>query len=354
MQIDFHHAVTYVVARLAGFSHSKADIIAYCAQYVDDANNSGVIKFDNKSMYRRISSAHKMLDYRNLRELANHHVWIPFHFLPGNSGKPQGENDKASFINKIICVPDSFIAQDMIRACIEEQDELYGLHRLGVTMHVYADTWAHQQFAGVNDKVNEASHIQGSGGKTATKLRDKLANFFIGETFPLGHGAVLSYPDQPHLEWSYTNGNNKKIKRNNPLDFLEAADKMCQAMQRYQLSDPEAQVDGLPESDKKKIDRMLRTTREEDGHKRHEKWLKAIADGKFSFGPSRLTYIPKGKGSWKHKAIGTKEWVDGPEDRFAYKKSFLKSNWKCFHDALQAHRFAILHNILPKYGICAA
>ncbi len=34
MQIDFHHGLTYVVARLAGgFDHPQASIIAHCAQY---------------------------------------------------------------------------------------------------------------------------------------------------------------------------------------------------------------------------------------------------------------------------------------------------------------------------------
>ena len=41
MQIDFHHAVTYVVARLSGIKQEKAEIIAYAAQYVD---NGGFIK----------------------------------------------------------------------------------------------------------------------------------------------------------------------------------------------------------------------------------------------------------------------------------------------------------------------
>ncbi len=40
MQIDFHHTVTYVIARLAGFSQTEAGVIAYSAQYVDDAVNS--------------------------------------------------------------------------------------------------------------------------------------------------------------------------------------------------------------------------------------------------------------------------------------------------------------------------
>ena len=103
MQIDGHHTLTYIVARLAGFNHNQASNIAYSAQYVDDATNSGTIHFKNGAMYTRISSAHKMLDYRNTDELANHQVWIPFHFLPGNAGKPAGENPEGSFITKLVC-----------------------------------------------------------------------------------------------------------------------------------------------------------------------------------------------------------------------------------------------------------
>ena len=59
MQIDFHHAVTYVLARLAGFPHDDAHIIAYAAQYVDDANNSGLIEFaDVAPPFYHIASAH--------------------------------------------------------------------------------------------------------------------------------------------------------------------------------------------------------------------------------------------------------------------------------------------------------
>jgi hypothetical protein len=63
MQIDFHHGVTYVIARLAGFDHRQADVVSYCSQYVDDAVNSGTICFDNGAMFTRISSAHKTKDF---------------------------------------------------------------------------------------------------------------------------------------------------------------------------------------------------------------------------------------------------------------------------------------------------
>ena len=46
MQIDFHHTVTYVVARLAGFKASEAQTIAYAAQYVDDATQDGTVRFE--------------------------------------------------------------------------------------------------------------------------------------------------------------------------------------------------------------------------------------------------------------------------------------------------------------------
>jgi len=125
-------------------------------------------------------------------------------------------------------------------------------------------------------------------------------------------------------------------------------------MQRFQLKDADAETEGLPARDKDKLASMLRNTKSEDGRKRHEKWLQAIQDGKFSFGPEELSYIPKGEASWKHAALGTIQWVDQAKDVHRYKKSFLKSNWKLFHDALQAHRFVVLHDILPRYGICAA
>ncbi|PMB33356.1 hypothetical protein CEN43_10385 [Fischerella thermalis BR2B] len=354
MQIDFHHGVTYVVARLAGFEHKAASIIAYCAQYVDDATNAGIIRFDNGALFSRISSAHKMLDYRNFQELANHRVWIPFHFLPGNGGKKVGEYLTSSFIDKLICRPNSYVAQDMVSECIRRRDSTYALHRLGITMHVYADTWAHQGFAGVNHRVNEAKKLVDEYGNPDRSLMDLLKNYCVSEALPLGHGAVLSHPDKPYLRWGYTNGRGEKITRDNPKDFLEAAECMCKAMQRYIIGNPDADVPGLPKSDQDTIASMLQNITDKKGSVRHQKWLQAIAEGKFSFGKEYVTYIPKGKNSWKYIALGTEEYVDRDNEIFSYHTTFLASDWKLFHDALKAHHFYIIHELLPRYDICVA
>ena len=74
----------------------------------------------------------------------------------------------------------------------------------------------------------------------------------------------------------------------------------------------------------------------------------------FSFGPVTVSYVDKGKDSWKFNAIGTEKPLDSEEDVFQFCDDFFDSNWKHFHDALLAHRFYILHELLPLYGICMA
>ena len=354
MDIDSHHAGTYVVARLAGMTHREAEVVAYCAQYVDDATNEGVIRFDTGASYHHICSAHKMLDYRNTEALASARVWVPFHFLPGNGGLPAGHDPKGNYVDKLICRPDSLVAKDMVRAAICGHAAPYALHRLGITAHVYIDTWAHQGFTGTNHEINKASDIIGATGEPDLSMIAKLKGFFVSSAFPVGHGAVLGHPDRPHLIWGYTNGRGDKVLRNNSQDFLSAFDAMCKMFRRYLSQNPDAEVPGLPEPDRTLIQAMFRTLTDPEGQVRHQQWLDAIAQGHFSFGKAKLTYRAKGEGSWKHAALGTVKETDSEDDVFSFRPTFLQSDWKLFHDALQYHRFHVVHELLPRYGVCTA
>ncbi|MGV1099796.1 DUF6765 family protein [Thiovibrio sp. JS02] len=353
MQIDFHHAVTYVAARCAGFSPEEAATVAYAAQYVDDATASGPVWFDNKAMYLRCSSAHASLDLRNLKNEENHLVWLPFHFLPGNGGRPAGKDPKGSFINKIICRPDSPVAAEMLASVTADQAKPYALHRLGIAMHVYADTWAHQGFAGVLHEVNEVESMKETGKSGVFKggLK-KFIGCLLDDTIPpLGHGRALVFPDMPFLSWEYSNGQGERIVRNNADLFAAAAEAMCRAMQRYRRhGDPTSKETGLPEADKKNMQTLFLDLKDEDGNTRHKAWLAEIAKGTFSFGPASISYAADGKNSWKAAALGTSQEMPV----YSYTPDFLRSDWKLFHDALQQHRLTVSHEILPRYGICAA
>lgn len=352
MQIDFHHAATYVAARLAEFPHEEADIIAYASQYVDDATCDGAIKFDNRAIYKRISSSHKTIDFENLDPVEDLLVWMPFHFLPGNGGANPGDDPEGSFIHKLVTSPDSPVAQEMVRAAILDQNKPYSLHRLGITMHVYADTWAHQGFAGVLNEINDVEDFDetDNSGVFEGGLNDFIASVLDDVVPPLGHGRANVFPDMPFLLWKYKNGHGIEITRNNTQIFCEAADALCKAMKRYRLKDPDATVTGIEDGDMKQIRTLFTDNKAEDGEDRHREWLKALEKGVFSFGTATISYAEDGKGSWKADALKTSR--DMP--KYPYNDSFLTSNWKRFHDALQLHRITVSHDILPKYGICAA
>lgn len=369
MNIDFHHGVTYIVARLAGFSQKEAEIVAYSSQYVDDATNDGEIHFDNGMLYARIASAHKMLDYRNTLALANHHVWLPFHFLPGSLGLDSSnspavyDESKLGFAKRSMCRADSPLAQEMVRGTILRRDRPYALHRLGIAMHVYADTWAHQGFVGFMSVINEARDIElpipapkRSIPDTIldlwARIRDATIGLFVGKLFPVGHGAVLSYPDRPYLRWSYTNGLGERIERDNPRDFGQAARRMFEAMTRFRRNDPMAIVD-IPQEVFRRIDYWLAELTDDDPDVRHAHWLELIRTGEFGF-KDDVRYISKGVGSWKHAALGTADAIDIPGETFRFDPKFLNSDWRRFHDALQVHRLFVLNELLPLYGLCAA
>lgn len=345
MQIDFHHAVTYVAARNAGFTHEEADLIAYAAQYVDDAVVEGNVYFEN-AMYQRIASAHKTFDAANMVNPKNRLVWLPFHFLPGNGGLAAGEDPPGQPIDKLVCKPDSPVARDMIAACNAEANDHRGIYRLGITVHVYADTFAHQGFAGVLDDINKITNTKVTG---ATRLQDVWDDITEHVLPPVGHGRAQTLPDMPFLQWEYTDGRGNSVERDNTRIFLDAADALCKAMTSCKTGTPLDACDGLKPEDKEQARILLATVNDTEGSARHQAWLAAIKEGRFSFGSEIIRYDATGPASWKAEALGTSE--DRPT--YYFHPGFLTTRWKLFHDVLQQHRITILHYILPKYGICA-
>ncbi|MEN8906589.1 MAG: DUF6765 family protein [Clostridiales bacterium] len=358
MQIDFHFGVTYILSRLAGFTLKESKIIAHSAQYVDDATNGKTIYFDNGEIFKPLSSAHRALDYRNFDNLSDHFVWIPFHFLPGNSMKKFGEITNCNFYERIKCKPDSYLAKDMIDEVVNQKNNENSLHRLGITMHVYADTWAHQEFSGIQHFSNRVIYLEDD--EVSKNLVSKLSNFFkdvfdkkisefIDDVFPIGHGAVLTYPDKPYLKWRYKDYSGKLIERDNPKIFLEAAKNMYKVLKQFRLGDRKAKVDELNVKDSKKLLSIFEKVTDSNPDERLDKLLKEIEKGNFSFGSEKVSYEYKGKGSWRYDALNGLKSKNGKY--YKYSERFIKSDWKKVHDALYEHRHFVLRKIIPKYDL---
>ena len=367
MEIDFHFGVTYVVARVAGFEHQDAEIIATSAQYVDDTVNHGALNFKTGQSFNRISSSHAYLDYALYIPSLEKLTWVPFHFVPGNDS--QGPHSEG-FYNRLICRPNSPIAKEMLEECLMAKGANHSLHRLGITSHVFIDTWAHQGFVGDKNKVNIVRKINLELGHHHLNSFRLLLNllkgfqlkaflsriFYVGVNslfdviFPMGHGAALHYPDHPFRKWSYQNGFKKTVVRDNPTDFLTAADELHKFFDRYLKGSKEGK--GLPAADKQKIADFISEFTSDDGKARLNQWLDKINAGVFSFGKANPTYFKPLEKSWKYLAYGGRMDRVFWWQKFNYRPEFMNSDWKLFHDALHAHQFTMLRKILPKFGIC--
>lgn len=354
MNIDFHYGVVYAIARLGGLPPADALSVAHACQYVDDSTTPGLLEFKGGELFERFPTAHSMFDYHNALDQGNRLTWVPFHFLPAGIGD--------TFEERAICRPNSEVAKDVVRRAIHHRGATNALHRLGVTLHTYVDTWAHQGFSGIKSDYNRVSHLESEDCTTqqwykrlegATEhLIDDAESDVLSRAFPLGHGAALHYPDQPWATWTYTNGKGRVVNRVNLPDFVEAANMACRAVQAYITgSTGFERQPGLSTEQLSALKALLASNKSPDEKKRLDGIRTAIANGHIPGLKEELpVYIPKGTGSWKQLATGIETDDDG-EEHPVWTAVFEESDYRKFHDATKEHRYVVTQEILPQIGL---
>jgi hypothetical protein len=364
MQEDMHYYGTYAMARCAGLRVKDAKVVAYAAQYVDDstANDSEVHK--DGGMFETTASAHTNKDVIK-NAAADHteqrHVWVPFHFFPGNVGSTLSE--------KLACVKDSDLAQEMVRNHIRHAISVkneYGLTLMGVMAHVYADTFAHYGFSGVSSRNNEVdgksfelvvknpevkAYIMGKMSSFLTKyapsyiiknyrnLASKGANAVTGA---LGHGGVGTYPDRPFLKWrfNFEKNNRDSSWRDNPSTFMEACEKLHAAFSEYAEKADIAHNPVSFDAIRSNVNNILRVEADKKG--RTNAWIKAINDNEL-FEREDDEALHFSKDDWEQQKDNFKDLDHSSEMK---EKEVYK-----FHQAAIYHRDYTLKNLLPKHGI---
>jgi hypothetical protein len=156
MQKDFHFYTIYALARSAGFDADNASIIAYSSQHTDDAKYEHTLEFENGGRFQQVLTAHRFLDLDVLGKTTCYRIWIPFHFLPGNLG--------VDFYERMLTRANSIVAQRIVEDFLSSNLKPYSLHRLGIILHVYADTWSHQNFVGLmHENMNDIKALKSDG-----------------------------------------------------------------------------------------------------------------------------------------------------------------------------------------------
>ncbi|MFP7753794.1 DUF6765 family protein [Thermodesulfobacteriota bacterium B35] len=186
MQLDMHYYGVYALARAAGMKPKSARIVAQASQFVDDALDDKMIYLDSDVAVLPLPTSHKPLDYANTIAAEQWKIWVPFHFLPGNNP------DSTTFTERLVCRKNSPLAKKICTFAVDEGGGRHGLHLLGVVCHVFADTFSHHGFIGLNREWNRIIN---------TTLRATQPGAGILH-LPLHHGQARRIPGTEHrLPW---------------------------------------------------------------------------------------------------------------------------------------------------------
>ena len=247
MDKSFHYYGVRVLAEKAGFSQEESQTIAYAGQYTDDATEFGPMiiagiprdfdfpRFDaRKNTFDPICTAHSASSWLTrlwkwakfyLKADVHRKILMPFHFLPPRplAGNGSGAFDFVTRANS----PLANALMDQAIACLAGatgQTRDYGLIKLGIAMHTYADTWAHAGFSGRhNPRENDITDIRVRRGKTFKRANpfEALVSYAAPD---VGHSEAGTLPDTTATTWkagyAHLRGG---IIRSNPEAFLEAA-----------------------------------------------------------------------------------------------------------------------------------
>lgn len=360
MQLDMHYYGTYALARTAGLSPKICKIIATASQYVDDNAANYHIEFEDGGRIDAQATAHHLSSIKSNRDPEDQRqVWVPFHFLPGNEGD--------SFTERLICRKNSNIAKEMINHHLKYANQEVGPFLIGITAHIYADTFSHFGFSGVgsrwnrvdNDsfdfdgldpdikdyitgKAEEFFQRHGKGGGLIANIKSWLAETISGA---LGHGAVATYPDRPYLKWGfqYEYPDKTPIERDNPKDFLDGCSALHQLFTRFgKISPTMSKGDGVLFSSIKKsvADILSFQGKKED---RIAKWRTAARKGRLGIKFQIPVYEPE---KWMKEGFQMKSGEDSEEA--------LGSNLYRFYQAASLHRQYLLRELLPDHKLVVA
>ena len=373
MQLDMHYYATYAMARAAGIEPDEARVIATSAQFVDDNIARSHVEFRDGSRIDQEATAHHPIDLSNRDDRDQRRVWVPFHFIPGNVGD--------SYTERLKCRMDSPIVQELRDYHLTYWDRGFALHLLGITAHVYADTFSHYGFSGVSSRGNrvdnssfrfheEVEDVEDMIAPLSRAMRDyvteKADRFFRGRgdhgglltnvkswlaenlSGALGHGSVATLPDRPYLVWSFDYERDDAVAgrrsiRNNPDTYLAGCRALHDMFRRFagMRADVRVSDDGREfEAIAPRVREVLLVQADKAG--RIAAWQDAAGSGEI-FGVGDETIQEYDGHTWNVQW----EELDGNEGN---EGAMDLQVWQ-FYRAAALHRTYVLRDLLPKYGL---
>jgi hypothetical protein len=236
VDIAFHYFAVKTLASFAGFNEQYAQIIAKYSQFVDDYNWYFYRRLSNIPDYAKTpqldlfvdewynplnfnpatTGFSDIVDYTTLvRQRSQKFTVAPFHFIPRDSSCVKNgdlrtypcRNDDGSYISQMLLAA----RKDFLAA--NKNDREFCLMHIGMLLHTFADTYAHQLFTGYNGAENKVSLVKVTNNITKedetkkyatliSKWLETLTRIAPGVIPSIGHMIIAHVPDLTHLSFS--------------------------------------------------------------------------------------------------------------------------------------------------------
>lgn len=203
VNIEFHYYIIYILCKYAGLEEVDCITVAHSSQYVDNNLVGHVIHAGGRE-YRTLITQ----NYGWWSDWFPRHVYIPFHFFPGDLAAP-GARRKDGRSNRLNCTPGGAFVTELVNRAFETKN----LFRIGIALHTLADSWAHQNFSGADEEWNALS---------ADSPIPKV-----------GHAEAISEPDKIAGKWIDPRLAGESQYIDNETRFLEAAARIYERLVRY-------------------------------------------------------------------------------------------------------------------------
>lgn len=237
MDINFHYFAVKVIAVMAGYNNTEADEIAAFSQYADDYFDSAPFRTTEPPPFQTpIYNTGDLKVYpvqtgiQTLYSISENHqrnVIVPFHFIPPRQLSIAGVRYRttpaqwADWDNQLIT--------QMIRTLLNSRpSHPYFRVFLGLLLHVFADTYAHQSFNGFHQKHINDGRVMKANVTYLDGSRHEKSYSSYSALPAIGHADLGTAPDETALTYTCMRDNGsgqmtEQPERVNAYVFLQCA-----------------------------------------------------------------------------------------------------------------------------------
>jgi|GEM_PF-2840449 hypothetical protein len=192
MQQDFHFDVVYALCRCSGLEAGESRTVAAASQYTDHCTFAGPLRRPGGEAYRPTVTYPSGIEVIDRAFQAS--VLGGFHFAGGEGA-----------VRVVLPGNASVTALARKAAVLAGSSARYGLHALGIALHVLVDSFSHQGFSPFLHRVNATTGLDLVPRDPA--LLESIQGFFLSKLpfLPplVGHAQAGYCPDIPFLRWTH-------------------------------------------------------------------------------------------------------------------------------------------------------